>query len=135
MLVILYLIKQLFKLFGFEIGLNQNIYINKNYINHVKIDFTKPITVLKKYKLTLILFGCCLFSFFIYTIHYTIITKQYILLIINFAFGLVVYILFDVIIGKKLYNTEFDINQSNNRKNDTIKENIISKKRENHKKQ
>lgn len=100
----------------------------------MKYDFTKIISYLKDKKLKIYFFLCIVITFFIYNIHYVMITKQYILLIINFAFGLCVYIVLELIIGKKVYYAKLNINHPENRKNNNIEKNINSEKRKNNKK-
>ena len=97
----------------------------------VKIDFTKMKTFLINKKLPIFLFISSVGTFFLFNFNYVMIVKRYELFFINFAFGLVAYLTYDVIIGKKLYYTKLNINQTENRKDEQISNNIKSKKRKN----
>ena len=93
----------------------------------MKIDFTKLISFLKEKKLPLFLFVSAVGTFFLFNLGYVLTVKKYELLFINFAFGLVIYIAYEIIIGKKLYYTKLNIDHSNNRKNKNISDNINCK--------
>jgi len=70
----------------------------------MKYDFTKITTFFKQKKLQFYLFFSCFLTFFLFGLGYVLVTKQYILLLINFSFVLTSFILFDMLIGKRLYN-------------------------------
>lgn len=97
----------------------------------MKIDFTKINILLKENKHFLFLFFSVTTTFFMYNIHYVMITRHYILLFINVAYGLAVFLLFDVVIGKKIYDTKLDIKHSDGRKDNNVKENIGGKEGKN----
>lgn len=97
----------------------------------MKIDFTKPLNILSKNKLSIYLFISCFAFFFMANLGYILVTKRYVFIIINILFVLCAFTCYNIAIGKKLYYTKMNIDHCQSRKNDNIKENINGKERKN----